>query len=185
MRRQFVTFSALLYLASTYLPLPAGARAQRNATALIARWNVQLYGANPDYLQILIDMRSVKPEVEVLDVRGTATLYAPRNRFLKTARFEIPAGKLAAGRLYVLYERCGAAPVAGVFGISASAKLVVPPAGTARTSSAPLPANLRVLPEAPLQFDKRLKLAGVSASDITLLSPKPPTRMTAPPRRRR
>ncbi len=186
MRRLPVSSAFLMALVTTLLyPLPP-ASAQRFVSNLPAKWSADLYRENPDFVQVIIDMRSVNSETTVIEVQGSVTLYATGNRYLRTIKFTTPSGALTNEKLNVMYFRCAAtAPVAKAYAISAAAKIAVPPPGKVREQGTALPADLKIFPGVAVEYDKKVRLTGVRARDITFLSPRPQRKAIRRGRRRR
>jgi len=154
-----------------------GAPARGQLTLILpGKWNVEQYRANPNYLQVLIDMRAVHPKIRVQSIRGTANLYAQRSKFLRTAVITIPPGDLSPGKVYVHYIPCGTSHVVKVYGISASAKTAVYPPGINPMPGQPLQTEVKIYATVPLKFDKNLRITGVPASQLKALSSRPPRR---------
>jgi len=157
--------------------LLASSSANAQQTLILpGKWNVEQYSANPNYLQVLIDMRSVHPKIKVQAIRGTATLYGPHNKFLRTAVLTIPRGELSSGKVYVHYVPSGVSHTVKLYPISASAKTAVYPPGVNPMPGEALQKETKVYPAVPLRFDKRLKITSVPASQLKQLSPRPPHR---------
>ena len=172
MTRLFFKSAVLVCLAMCLMSVAA--TAQTPTLILPGKWNVEQYRENSDYLQVVIDMRSVNSKIRVRGIQGTATLYARNNRFLKMARISIPPGELVSGKTYVHYVRCGVSPVFKVYGISASARVAVYPMGTDPSPATGVQSEVKVYPTVPLVFDRNLKLPRATASNFRLLSPRPP-----------
>jgi hypothetical protein len=173
MTRFLGLFAALFGLCAMLTTAPAGGQ---QTLILPGKWNVEQYKANPNYLQVLIDMRAVHSKIRVQGIRGTATLYATPTKYIRTAVLTIPAGELSSGKVYVHYVPSGVSRVVKLYPISASAKTAVYPPGVNPMPGQPLQTEVKVYPAVPLRYEKKLKITGIPAAQLKALSAKPPRR---------
>jgi hypothetical protein len=121
-------------------------------------------------------MRGVHSKVRIQAIRGTATLYAPHNKFLRTAVLSIPPGELASGKVYVHYMPSGVSHAVKLYPISASANIAVYPPGVNPMPGQALQKETKFYPGVPLRFDKKLKITSVPAGQLKQLSARPASR---------
>jgi hypothetical protein len=168
--------SSCFMVALTVLVLTAPGVLAQKVLILPGKWNVEQYVENPDYLQVCIDMRRVRPEIHVQGMIGTATLYARKNRFLKTARLSPPAGDLTPGKIYVFYVRPGVTGINKVYPISATARVAVRPSASRPRLPTDPNNEVKVYPTVPLEHDRKLHVSRIQGPNIRLLTQRPPRR---------